>query len=341
MESISKYNVKGLLFDMPLYERVSINIKDIEKDSRTEVIYENFMELNVSVYEEKYPKEFSDFIDFLSYEDNLYGYCHKCKRENSLKLDKINVDEILLRKELNGTYDDDFDDYDEDLAKIKLNERIDILLKKHKYFIKSVRCLHDSNHKQKFIYKLEVQEKTNTEAELILQKIGQDPSFLELNFYEYDNKYKKLEFYGQIKEDLKKSIRSYYEGLGIGAFIYLRRVLEKIIKYKFNEVNEELEKDEVERFKKKNKPFYEKVKILKEYLPEYLTKNPQIYAILSEGVHKLSEEEVNKYFETIKKCIYIILDDFLHEQEEQKLRKNISDSLSNINTKIKSNKNLT
>lgn len=32
MESISRYNIKGLLFDMPLYEKLSINITDIVKE---------------------------------------------------------------------------------------------------------------------------------------------------------------------------------------------------------------------------------------------------------------------------------------------------------------------
>lgn len=73
------------------------------------------------------------------------------------------------------------------------------------------------------------------------------------------------------------------------------------------------------------------------YLPEYLIDNHQIYSILIEKIHKLSKEKVNKHFEVMKKCIYIILDDFLYTQEDRKLIKEIKASINTINSEIKSN----
>ncbi|HAT4158086.1 hypothetical protein OEG88_13465 [Clostridium perfringens] len=226
--------------------------------------------------------------------------------------------------------DEDYEDV-ELRCKFNLEKKIDDLLDKYEYFKKEIQCTHDKVYRQIFYYKL---EKLNDK--LILKKIGQDPSFLEVNFYQYDNKYKKLKFYEEIKDDFKNSIHSYYEGLIVGAFTYLRRVLEKILEYKFNDIRNELEIDEVENFEKETK-FAKKLKILKRYFPEYLTANTQIYSVLSKGVHKLSEEEANKYFEVVRSCVYIILNDFLNEQEDKKLKMDISKKINDINSEIKNN----
>ncbi|MFR7934495.1 hypothetical protein ACSXCO_00430 [Clostridium perfringens] len=335
---IKEEKIKEFL-EMPLNKNKVINCFNMKSEEFVDTIYDErgWEEKSVQCIRYIYNDELKELIDFMISKNNIFTYCDKCRKELSFKLKEVEIIDCVKDSVLGGGYIDFVDEDSIELdCKESLESKIEKLIDNNKYFTKEIQCTHNTLHKQIFYYKLE-----KLDNKLILKKIGQDPSFLELNFYEYDNKYRKLKFYGQIKEDFKKSIHSYYDGLGIGAFIYLRRVLEKIIEYKFNEVNNKLTKDEVIYFKKKGQKFSEKVKILKEYLPEYLTANHQIYSILSEGVHKLSEEEVNKYFETIKKCIYIILDDLLYEQEQHKLRKSISDSLSNINTKIKSNKNLT
>lgn len=335
MESISRYNIKGLLFDMPLYEKLSINITDIVKENSTEIMYVEDSSYEVSVYEEKYPKEFSGFIDFLVYEGNLYGYCHKCKRENSLKVVKIDINEGLLQKGLNGMYGDDFDDYDDEIAKVRLNERIEILLKNNKYFTKSVNCTHNSNHKQIFIYKLEIQEEINKEVKLILQKIGQDPSNIEFFNYNVINKYSEYKNYKNIKSDLNKAVISYENNFSVGGFIYLRRVLEKIVDYKYDEVKEDLKNDERVKYENKKTKFKEKIDILKNKLPKHLIENKCIYNILSAGVHSLTEEECLKYFPVVRNSVYLILDESLEIQKRNKLNDEIKKQLNSINSETK------
>ncbi|KKL23256.1 hypothetical protein LCGC14_2427220 [marine sediment metagenome] len=40
--------------------------------------------------------------------------------------------------------------------------------------------------------------------------------------------------------------------------------------------------------------------MIKDYLPEFLVENRSLYAILSKGIHALSEDECLQYFETVK-----------------------------------------
>ncbi|SDP72982.1 hypothetical protein [Clostridium gasigenes] len=335
MENISKYDINGLLFKMPLYEKLNIGITKIQKIGRSETRFENFMEYEEEIYEEKYPKDFDEIIDFLLYEDDIYGYCNKCKKENSLKSVKINVDERLLERTLHGQYGDDFDDYDDYRAMFKLNDRIDILLKKHEYFTKSVNCSHKGNHKQIFIYKLELQYGENEEKKLILQKIGQDPSNIEFHNHNIRDKYSKYKNYKNIKSDLNKAVISYENNFAVGGFLYLRRVLEKIVDYKYEEVKCNINVDNQARYEEKKVKFIEKIDILKAELPEHLTENTYIYSILSAGVHSLTEEECSEYFSVVEKSVYFILDELLQLQKRNKLNKKIQKDLNIINSKIK------
>jgi|GEM_PF-3200273 len=335
MESISKYDINGLLFNMPLYEKLNIDITKIQKISRSETRFESFGEYEEEVYEEKYPKDFDKLIDFILYEDNIYGYCNKCRRMNSLKPIKGNIDERLLERTLYGQYGDDYDGYDESMALFKLNDRVDILVKKHKYFTKSVNCLHDNSHKQKFIYKLELEYGKNEEAKLILQKVGQDPSNVEFHNHNIRDKYSRYENYKKIKSDLSKAVISYENNFAVGGFLYLRRVLEKIVDYKYEEVKSNINDDNQARYEEKNVKFKEKIDILKDELPKHLTQNKHIYNILSAGVHSLTEEECLEYFSVVEKSVYFILDELLEIQKRNILNKEIEKDLNIINSKIR------
>lgn len=335
MESISKYDINGLLFNMPLYEKLNIDITKIQKISRSEIRFENFGEYEEEIYEEKYPKDLDKLIDFILYEDNIYGYCNKCRRMNALKPIKVNVDERLLERTLYGQYGDDFDNYDDSIALFKLNDRIDILVKKYNYFTKSINCLYDNNHKQKFIYKLDIEYGKNKEVKLILQKIGQDPSNIEFHNHNIRDKYSKYKNYKNIKSDLSKAVISYENNFAVGGFLYLRRVLEKVVDYKYEEVKSNINCDKQAKYEEKGVKFKEKIDILKDELPEHLTKNKHIYSILSAGVHSLTEEECLEYFPIVEKSIHFILDELLERQKRNILNKEIEKDLNIINSKIK------
>ncbi|HAR84125.1 MAG TPA: hypothetical protein DCR69_00175 [Clostridium sp.] len=117
--------------------------------------------------------------------------------------------------------------------------------------------------------------------------------------------------------------------------MYLRRVLEKIIKYKYNTIKESLsEKLQIEFIKNETK-FSRKVKILDKFLPEYSSQNTKVYSILSIGIHSLEEDEALKYFTVLEESIYLVLDGLLKLPKEDKLKKQIEIDLNYINQDIK------
>lgn len=67
---------------------------------------------------------------------------------------------------------------------------------------------------------------------------------------------------------------------------------------------------------KNRKKMDEKIKMVKNYLPEFLVENRSLYAILSTGVHDLMEDECLQYFETVKIGIEQILDEKIIQKEK-------------------------
>ena len=95
-------------------------------------------------------------------------------------------------------------------------------------------------------------------------------------------------------------------GVGVGSFVYLRRVFERLIHGRFEEFKvAEGWKDEQFRGIRME----DKIALLKDRLPEFLVQNRKIYSILSKGLHELDETACLNWFEVMKQSIIIILED--------------------------------
>jgi len=79
----------------------------------------------------------------------------------------------------------------------------------------------------------------------------------------------------------------------------------------------------------------ERIKLLKDYLPEVMAGNTAFYGIVSKGIHELSEEECITYFPVLKECIIMILRQWEKMRQDKEAQKNITNSLSRIAGEIK------
>ena len=161
-----------------------------------------------------------------------------------------------------------------------------------------------------------------------MMKIGQYPSVADMTF-------PKLDAYKHVisKEDRKElgtAIGLFASGVGAGSYVYLRRILERII-YKAKETAGDTVNDE----KFEQAKMAERIKMLEGDLPETLTKNTIIYGILSKGIHELSEEECLRYFPVVKECIYQILGMWESERKKQADEAGLNKALNAITTSIK------
>lgn len=148
-----------------------------------------------------------------------------------------------------------------------------------------------------------------------IQKIGQYPSIAHFHISKIRD-YQKVLDNEKVKE-LTRAIGLAANGVGIGSFVYLRRVFEYLLEKEHQKAkltdgwNEELyQKSKV----------VERIEMLKDYLPTFLSENKSLYGILSVGIHSLNEDDCLQYFETVKIGIELILDEELDKiKKAQKL----------------------
>ena len=147
----------------------------------------------------------------------------------------------------------------------------------------------------------------------VLTKIGQYPSIADLLSLEI-KKYKPV-LGSDLISDWQRAIGLRAHGIGAGSYVYLRRIIEKMVNDAAELAINEGEVDE-EAYSRSRWP--EKIKMLSKYLPEYLVRNAKVYGVLSKGVHELSEEECSDYFDVVHTSIEIICEEKLAELERKK-----------------------
>lgn len=161
-----------------------------------------------------------------------------------------------------------------------------------------------------------------------MMKIGQYPSVADMTFPELDA-YKHV-ISKEDRKELGTAIGLFANGVGAGSYVYLRRILERLV-YKAKEAAADVIDNEM--FEQAR--VAERIKMLEGYLPDVLVKNTTIYGILSKGIHELSEEECREYFPVVKECIYQILGMWESERKKQADEDALNKALSSISSSIK------
>ncbi len=147
----------------------------------------------------------------------------------------------------------------------------------------------------------------------VIVKIGQHPSNADLQKSDME-KYAKILGKSRLKE-VNRGIGLAAHGVGIGSYVYLRRIFESLVEEAHVRAMKLAGWDEGQYQKSRMK---EKVEMLKSHLPQFLTENPNLYSILSIGIHELTEDECLKNFGALKLGIQIILEEKFQLAEKEK-----------------------
>lgn len=259
--------------------------------------------LNLLFHNSQY-KEFNKF-------NNIDSYCILCRKSTTfvsednggIELQKLYVN--INIHAINSTSSP--------------HEKLFKELNKIGIFIRTFKCPRhpeDTSHNQTFIFRSE---------ETTLIKIGQFPPIADLSNDEI-KKYQKLD--KNIYSELNRAIGLSSHGIGVGSFVYLRRIIENyIVQPKLNDLIKSGSKTESEII---ILDFKSKINLIKNDLPEFLIKNNKIYSVLSKGIHQLSEEECRDYFPVLKTSIEIILDEQIAKIERDKKNIAISRQINDL-----------
>jgi hypothetical protein len=182
-------------------------------------------------------------------------------------------------------------------------------------FSVSVYC-HRKSHKYTIHYYLD-------ENRLI--KIGQYPSMEDVVGHE-------LERFRQLlsKEDfasMKRASGLASHGIGIGSFVYLRRIFENLISKTHDLLDTPVAGFDTKRMD-------EKIGALKRHLPPALVRHKKTYGILSKGIHELSEEECLEFYPVLRAATLAILESDFLKKEKVEAEKRLEDELSKISATL-------
>lgn len=162
-----------------------------------------------------------------------------------------------------------------------------------------------------------------------IMKVGQYPTIADMHKVQI-KQYKSVLSNEEMKE-LSRAIGLAASGVGIGSFVYLRRIFENQIAEAFDKAfeNGEVKKEDFVPIR-----MDEKIEMLKNYLPETLVEARSIYGILSKGIHSLTEEECLLHFDVVKCGLEMILEDKLEQKQKAEKRKQTMASISALYAKF-------
>jgi hypothetical protein len=169
---------------------------------------------------------------------------------------------------------------------------------------------------------------------LSLIKIGQYPSLADILTPDL-KKYAQIIGQERIKE-WSRAIGLSAHGIGVGSFVYLRRILESLIEEAHILASQTENWDEQKYLKARQ---IEKMDLLDGYLPQYIIQNKNSYSILSKGVHELDEKTCIEYFPVLNSAIELIAEEKIAKLEIEKRKNDTQNALSQISKQISDSKN--
>lgn len=147
-------------------------------------------------------------------------------------------------------------------------------------------------------------------------KIGQWPSLTDFQIGDL-SRFEEGMTRAQRKEFVR-GINTSAHGFSVAACVYYRRVFESVIadaRTEFMKANSLEAWPEFDAAKTDDR-----IRMLRGHLPEFMAEHPELYSILSKGVHELTEEECARELPMLRQAIELIMEDRVTEQRRRKQR---------------------
>lgn len=157
-----------------------------------------------------------------------------------------------------------------------------------------------------------------------LIKVGQSPSLESIAGNDIQQ-YRKV-LGQQYFSELHRATGLASHGIGIGSFVYLRRIFERLIA-EHRTIKEHVS-GPIEGFD--GLRMAEKIETLSAELPKTVVKYKAVYGILSKGIHELTETECKEYFPIVKAAIIAILEQDLQNRLKREKEDAIEKEMSRI-----------
>lgn len=273
---------------------------------------------------------FKDVLRIEFFQGTLDAYCPQCGQESvftsSASLPVVGMGGPEPYAKRPDSLEDLFDNYSHAWFPSfhgQEQEELQAYATKDRMFSLQLACIRDATHLLIFVFRAQGDEIT---------KIGQSPSLADFQMQEI-SKYRKILGDSKYRE-FNRAIGLSAHGVGIGAFVYLRRIFEGLIEGARDEAAKKTDWDKEKQEKFETSRWDEKILMLKDSLPSFLVENRVIYKILSKGIHSLTEEECLKYFKPLRVGIELILNEKIKQEEEAKKISEARKDLDSISSQL-------
>jgi hypothetical protein len=166
------------------------------------------------------------------------------------------------------------------------------------------------------------------EKQAILQKIGQMPSVEDVAGVDIE-RYRKI--LGKDFAELRRATGLFAHGIGIGAFVYLRRIFENLIE----SARVAADPNDERRGEFFTMKMADRIKELSVHLPPAVVKYKEAYGILSKGLHELTEADCKKYFPVVRAAIIAMLEQRYEAEEKAKAAADLDRAVAAIASETK------
>jgi hypothetical protein len=262
--------------------------------------------LKFPLYEKSYfsGAEVYDVVDTVYFRGVIDAYCPSCKRTATFRGQQHEIPAKLSR-DLGEVIESQVDNY----APTIKNGVYPIVFQ----------CARNSDHTLHFIVFIDnysVSPGGEPTAFQSIQKIGQYPSYADLNIPQIKHLAPVLS--KQDRREFYRAVGLAAHGVGVGSYVYLRRIFENLIEDARKEASAQGHWDDTLQGEYDKSRVKERIQLLKDYLPDFVVEHPEMYALLSKGMHELTEDECLKHFDTLKVAIEIILEQKFAAREKEK-----------------------
>ena len=231
---------------------------------------------------------------------------------------------------------------------VRLADRDDLI---NKYVLRwlgpfeiSMQCTRNESHAVRLYFQFEVTTRfekieDGKPSQLIktyhLTKCGQWPSLVDFQLHQIEGL--SAAFSDDDVREWKRSLMTQAHGFYVAGCVHLRRMFESILIEARSSIDggKHAGKEWPEFDVGTRMP--DRVKLVASELPSFIVEHPELYGVLSKGVHQLTEEECARELPTLQQCMRLIAEQRIEKRRrsrtEAETKKLLSEAASRLGKK--------
>jgi len=257
------------------------------------------------------PNRDEKYLSSLKFEQQQFdAYCIYCRKHSTFRtLSDRMPSEVAVEKKRASSFNQ------------PAKERLKRLNLEGGQFALHLECTRNPHHLYSYFFEYDVKEG-------VLTKVGQTPSLEDVAGADIE-RYRKI--LGDEFAELRKATGLFAHGIGIGSFVYLRRIFENLVEAARSAADPKGEREtEFMRMR-----MADRINALATHLPPAVVKYKETYGILSKGLHELTEADCKRHFPVVRAAVIMMLEQRYEAAEKARVEAELDRAVAAIASETK------